>query len=100
MEGPWGKLEAYAARLALILHLMDLAADPTRPAADDPPELPRRIIEDAARLVAYFKSHALRVYAAMGGKADDGGDDVRALVRWIIRKGPGRVLDARHRPQL
>lgn len=85
LEGPWGKLEAYAARLALILHLMDLAADPTRPTADDPPDLTRRSIVDAARLVAYFKSHARRVRDAMDGRADDGGDHVRALLRWIIR---------------
>jgi hypothetical protein len=85
LEGPWGKLEAYAARLALILHLMHLAADPTGLAGDVPPELPRRAITDAARLIAYFKSHARRVHAAMGGKANDGGDDVRALRRWILR---------------
>jgi hypothetical protein len=85
LEGPWGKLEAYSARLALVLHLTDLASDPTRPGPDDPPELPKRIIEAAARLVAYFKAHALRAHAAIGGKADDGGDDVRPLLRWIRR---------------
>ncbi|MFI5456828.1 MAG: DUF3987 domain-containing protein [Isosphaerales bacterium] len=84
LEGPWGKLEAYAARLALILHLMTLASDPTRP-ADDLPELPKRTIEAAFRIVDYFKAHALRVYAAIGGKRDDGGDDVRAIVRWLRR---------------
>jgi hypothetical protein len=85
LEGPWGKLEAYAARLALILHLMHLAADPTGPGGDEPPELPRRIIDDAARLVSYFASHTRRIYATMGGKARDGGEDVRALIRWIVR---------------
>src|SRR5262249_18051475 len=85
LEGPWGKLEAYAARLALILHLMHLAADPTRPADGALPELPPRVIADAARLVAYFKSHARRVYAALGGKARDGGEHVAALIRWILR---------------
>jgi len=84
MEGPWGKLEAYAARLALILHLMDVASDATRAPAE-PPELSRRIIDDAARLVAYFKAHARRVYAAIDGKLIDGGENVRALVRWILR---------------
>jgi Protein of unknown function (DUF3987)/Bifunctional DNA primase/polymerase, N-terminal len=85
LEGPWGKLETYAARLALILHLMDLAADPARPADDEPPELPRRIIDDAWRLVSYFKAHARRVYAAMGGKAGNGDENVQALLKWIIR---------------
>jgi len=85
LEGPWGKLEAYAARLALILHLMDLAADPTRPTAGTPPEMPRRIIVDAARLVAYFKSHAHRMRAATGGKGDHGGEEVHLLTGWIVR---------------
>ncbi len=85
LEGPWGKLEAYAARLALILHLLELAADPTGKNPDDPPDLHRRTITDAARLITYFKSHCLRVQAAMGDRCDDGGDDVRALLRWIVR---------------
>ena len=85
LEGPWGKLEAYAARLALILHMLALAADPSVPPDAIPPELPRAMIEGAARLVGYFKSHARRVHAAMGGKTGDGGDDARALLGWIIR---------------
>ena len=40
LEGPWGKLEAYAARLALILHLMDLASDPTRARRTTRPSCP------------------------------------------------------------
>ena len=101
MEGPWGKLEAYAARLTLILHLMHLAADPTGPTGDAPPDVSQRTILDAIRLVAYFKSHALRVYASMGGKARDGSDDVRVLIRWILnndlkgfsRRDVGRNFD-------
>jgi hypothetical protein len=84
LEGPWGKLEAYAARLALILHLMTLASDPTRP-VDNLPDLPERILEAAFELVAYFKAQARRVYAAIGGKCDDGGEDTRALIGWIVR---------------
>jgi hypothetical protein len=64
---------------------MVLASDPTRPMPDDPPELPEWTLEAALCLVSYFKTHARRVYAAIGGKADDGGEDVRALVRWILR---------------
>jgi hypothetical protein len=85
LEGPWGKLEAYAGRLALVLHLMALASDPMRPETEEIPDLTRRTIEAAFRLVAYFKSHAVRVYAAIGGKNDDGGDDVQSLTRWIRR---------------
>jgi len=87
LEGTWGKLEAYAARLALILHLMNLASDPTGLVNADPSELPRRIIDGAARLVAYFKSHARRVRAAMGAKAGNGDENVRALLGWIGRNG-------------
>src|SRR5262249_22803285 len=87
LEGPWGKLEAYAARLALLLHLMHLAADPASSPSAPLPDLPRRAVVDAFRLVAYFKSHARRVYASMGRRGRHGGEDVRALVRWIVRNG-------------
>jgi len=86
LEGPWGKLEIYLPRLALILHLMHLAADPARSSGDDILGLPRRAIEGAAHLVAYFKSHTRRVYWTIGGR-DSPGDDVAALLRWIIRNG-------------
>jgi hypothetical protein len=94
LEGPWGKLEAYMARVSLILHLIELASDPERPDPEDPPELSERTIAHAARLVDYFKSHARRVHAAMGGKADGGGEDARALVRWI-RRGPREEFSER-----
>ena len=63
---------------------MDLASDPTR-TRPTLPDCPARIIDDASRLVAYFKTHARRVYAAIDGKLIDGGENVRALVRWILR---------------
>jgi len=91
LEGPWGKLEAYAARLALVLHFMNVASDTTRSrdGPPEPPELPRRILDDAARLVLYFKSHARRVYAAIDGKLIDGGENVRAMIRWVLRNDLG-----------
>lgn len=85
LGGCWGKLEAYAGRLALILHLMGLSSDPTRPAPVEPSDLPEAVIDGAAELLGYFKSHARRTYAAMGGKAEQGGSDVRAIIRWALR---------------
>jgi hypothetical protein len=87
MEGPWGKLEAYCPRGALILHLMHVAADPVPSKDDSWLVLPRARIEDSIRLMAYFKSHARRVYASMSGKTGAAGDDVRMLIRWILRNG-------------
>jgi hypothetical protein len=51
------------------------------------PRLSRPTLEAATRLVGYFKSHARRVYGKMSGSYQDGGEDVVALVRWIIRNG-------------
>lgn len=92
LDGAWGKLDAHAARLALVLHLMDLAANPA-PALDEPPEVPERIIEDAIRLIGYFKAHALRLDAAIRGPARDGGDAVRSIVRWLRRHGHERFTE-------
>ena len=88
LEGTWGKLRAYMPRLALILHTTRIAADRSYSPELPPPDLPASMIDDAARLVEYFKQHARRTYASMGGRQSDGGADVLALVKWI---GRGRV---------
>lgn len=93
-DGAWGKLEAYAARLALILHLLDLADAGTLPPDGDLPDLPGPTLDRALRLVAYFKAHARKAYAAMGGNPADGGDDVRALLGWVL-KGDHRDFSTR-----
>ena len=93
LEAAWGKLEAYAARLALILHFLDLAADPTVPSLGEIPDLPRRIIRDAVRLVAYFKAQVRRVRAATGRTADQEDEDVRALLGWIGRNRRERFTE-------
>ncbi len=90
LQGAWGKFEAYAARLALVLHLLSVADDPTVSPYADPPELPTKIIDDTARLVVYLKSQTRRVHAEMAGRYGDGGKDVRDIAGWIIRRGPGR----------
>ncbi|QEH34273.1 hypothetical protein OJF2_28080 [Aquisphaera giovannonii] len=84
LRGAWGKFRELAGRLALVLVLMEHAADPTA----DPavvPEAGERVVDAAWRLVGYFKSHARRTHAAIArGPANA---DVPALLGWIVRRG-------------
>ena len=85
LDGAWGKFEAYVYRLALILHLLDLASDPTAAIEGDLPDLPAVTLGKTFRLVGYFKSHARRVHVGIDGRTAHGGEDVQALLWWIIR---------------
>jgi hypothetical protein len=60
LRGPWSKLRGYGARLALIVHSLRQVCGETAE-----PDVDGEDLERAARLVAYFKSHARKVYAAM-----------------------------------
>ncbi|MDG3006081.1 DUF3987 domain-containing protein [Paludisphaera mucosa] len=87
LRGAWGKLRDYAGRLALILELLHHAADPT---ADESavPDVGERTVEDAWRLVAYFKSHARRVHSvAHSGCEGPEAKALNALVAWLREKG-------------
>ena len=83
LRGPWGKLREYAGRLTLVLSLLDHASDPLcgvqdLPVGDD------GFVEDAWRLVDYFKSHARRVHAAVNLGVE--GPDravAKALLDWL-----------------
>ncbi len=85
LRGPWGKLREYAGRLTLILALLRQATDPEadRRAV---PEIGPSDTENAWRLVAYFKSHIIRVRAAMRQKGGLG-EDAGTILRWIGRNG-------------
>ena len=83
LRGTWGKLREYAGRLALILALMEQAADPT---ADDGalPTVGIETVRAAWRLISYFKSHARRVHTAIAqGTGGGGGPVVRVIVDWL-----------------
>ena len=83
LQGPWGKFREYAARLTLILTLMHHAADPTADALIVPTVGPLRV-DDAWRLIAYFKSHARRVHTAIACGPDTGETRAaKAIVAWI-----------------
>lgn len=83
LRGPWGKLREYAGRLTLILTLMHHAADPTADPFIVPEVCPRRV-DDAWRLIAYFKSHARRVHIAIASGPPNGAmRAVKAIVEWF-----------------
>uniref|UniRef100_UPI0013E9CEDE DUF3987 domain-containing protein n=1 Tax=Paludisphaera soli TaxID=2712865 RepID=UPI0013E9CEDE len=83
LEAAWGKLSAYADRLALVLALIEHAGDPTA----DPlavPDIAERHVENAWRLAAYFKSHARRVHAGSDPTgAGPHAAEVNAIVEWL-----------------
>jgi hypothetical protein len=82
--GPWSKFRGYCGRLALILHFLrwacgELGEGEAAATADVDGES----MDRAARLVAYFKGHARKVYTAMD--ADPRTADARLVLRWLAR---------------
>src|SRR5262249_26955477 len=79
LRGPWGKFREYAGRLPPILALIHHAAAPTA----DPlivPQVGPRPVEDAWRLIGYFKGHARRIHAAIAqGPGTGGSRAVKAI---------------------
>ena len=79
----WSKLEGYAARLALIVHLVRWAArDRT---LDNPNVVDERSIEAGVQLSRWFGQEAERVYAILRESEED--RERRRLVEAIERKG-------------
>jgi hypothetical protein len=83
--GAWSKMRAHAARFALILSRLQFVCNN----GEKSPELfPDPIwiedIENAIKLVAYFKSHLIRVAHRMTGGVGD--PDASRIVSWIRRK--------------
>ena len=82
LAAAWSKLEGYAARLALIVHLIRVAADdPTV----DINEIDADSVRSGAALVDWFGHEAKRVYQTFGESDED--RDRRQLVELIRRKG-------------
>jgi DNA polymerase-1 len=78
LTGPWSKLRGYAARLALIVHYIRWACGEI-----DYEDVDGESMTRAAALVAYFKSHARKVYAVID--ADSRIALARRLLRIIVR---------------
>ncbi|MBC7834525.1 MAG: DUF3987 domain-containing protein [Phycisphaerales bacterium] len=79
----WSKLEGYAARFALVIHLTRWATDD--PTLRDPARVDKSSIAAGVVLARWFGDEARRVYAILG--ESDEGRDSRRLVEWIERKG-------------
>ncbi|GIK17956.1 MAG: hypothetical protein BroJett004_01200 [Planctomycetota bacterium] len=79
----WSKLEGYAARLALVVHLTRWAAGDTT--LRDPARVDEASIAAGVVLARWFGDEARRVYAILG--ESDEGRESRRLVEWIDRKG-------------
>ncbi len=86
LAAAWSKLRGYAARLALIVHLVRQAArDAT---LGSPDAIDAASVEAAVAMARWFGQEAKRVYAMMGESEDERDD--RELVELIRRKG-GRI---------
>jgi hypothetical protein len=83
LAAAWSKLEGYAARFALVLHLVRWAAnDPT---LRDPARVDAASIAAGVSLSRWFANEARRVYAMLS--ESDGDRKARQLVEWIERRG-------------
>ncbi len=83
LSAAWSKLEEYAARLALVVHLTRWAAeDPTLASTDS---VDAASMEAGIRLANWFKAETRRVYAILSETEED--RDQRRLVDWLERRG-------------
>jgi hypothetical protein len=83
LSAAWSKLEGYAARLALVVHLARWAAGDAT--LRDPSRVDEASIAAGVALARWFGDEARRVYAILSESDDD--RVTRRLVEWIERKG-------------
>jgi len=83
LASAWSKLEASAARLALVIHLVRWAADD--PTLDDSEYVDAESITAGVTLANWFGCEARRVYAMLS--ETDEQRATRKLVEWIERRG-------------
>ncbi len=83
LRAAWSKLEAYVARLALVIHFIRWAAD--MPTLGDSEAVDVESIEAAIQLVDWYRLEARRVYGLFL-ESNDQRDD-RSLVEWIAARG-------------
>jgi hypothetical protein len=79
IKGHLSKFRGYAARLALIVHCLRLECNEV-----NGEDVDGESIDRAARLIAYFRSHCLKVHAALGSDSEI--EDARRVLHWIERE--------------
>jgi putative DNA primase/helicase len=102
----WGKLEAYLARLALILAMARVGERSDEKQWIDE-KVTRGDVEGAARLLGYFKNHARRVYTGLYGENQS--DKLAADLTDFLQREGGvwegtaselhEALDSDHKPE-
>jgi len=83
MAAAWSKLEGYAARLALVVHLTRWAADDAT--LQDPERVDEASVVAGVVLTRWFGHEARRVYGILS--ESDEARESRRLAEWIERKG-------------
>jgi hypothetical protein len=85
LASAWSKLEGYAARLALVIHLVRWVAGVGSGSRGDIHVMDKASIAAGAALSRWFAREAARVYAILGEDADV--RDRRTLAEWIRARG-------------
>lgn len=89
LAAAWSKLEGYAARFALLVHLVRAASDD--PTLADAAAVDKQSIAAGVKLSRWFGDETARVYAVIGGDAETPeAREQRELVR-IIRDHGGEI---------
>lgn len=83
LAAAWSKLEGYAARFALLVHLLRWAADD--PALEHKSKVDARSVEAGAVLARWFGAEAKRIYGVLEDDPDTA--DLRRTLNLIRRKG-------------
>lgn len=84
LAAAWAKLEAYAPRLALLLHMVKWAdrTDEAQPGLID-----AETMSAAIRLTRWFAHEALRIYAMLEETEED--RELRTVQEWVARRESG-----------
>jgi hypothetical protein len=89
LAAAWSKLEGYAARLALLIHLVRVAAGDTT--IEDIDAVDEKSVEAGIVISRWFGDEAARVYEMLGAEGDDQENTERRKLLRIIREHGGEI---------